>query len=97
VGGFSVSHGTANGDFVGNFGGVLEILAEMNAWYLGLDALEGPAVLEGGVGFGVPGFLMSHSTGKINVNHAFGRALLGLVKLLGTMRFYLQEIGKGKT
>ena len=63
VGGFSVCHRTAYGNFVGNFGGVLEVLTEVNARYLGLDALEGSAVLKWGVGLGVPGLLMSHSTG----------------------------------
>ena len=52
--GFPMGHRPANGDFVGNFSGMFEVFAEMNPWNLGLDALERSAVLEWGIGFGIP-------------------------------------------
>ena len=80
-----MSHRTTYGDFVRNLSGMFEIFTEMNTWDLGLDALERATIFERCVWLGVPRLLMSHSSGKINVNYAFGRTIFGFIKFLGSM------------
>ena len=74
VGDFA-DYGADYGDLVGDLGEAGEVFAEGFAGF-GFDDAERPAVFAGGLGLGVPGFLLRHAAGKVEVDDAFGAAFL---------------------
>ena len=51
---FAMGHGTANRNFVGYFGRLLEVFAEVNTGDLRFNALERSTIFKGCIGLGIP-------------------------------------------
>jgi hypothetical protein len=94
--GFAVGHGAANSDLVSNFGTLLKVFAEVYTRDFRGYTAKRSTIFKGGIGLGIPGFLMGHASRQINMNHALRGTLFGLIKLLGTMCLYFKKVGKGK-
>lgn len=86
--------GANEGEVVHHGGLFGEVFADGDPWDLGFDGLKRAAVIEGAIGFRVPGIDMAWSTGHPEEDDAFGR-LGGL--LLGEGRMLmLQPSREGK-
>ena len=98
VGGFAVSHRTTYGDFVRNLSGMFEIFTEMDAWDLGLDALERAAIFEGCVWVWGPKTLDEPFLREDKCELRFWPDHPWFHKIFGLhVRFDLQEISQRKT
>jgi hypothetical protein len=95
VGGFAVGHAASHGDLVRDGCGVLEAFVEDRAFDFRLNVGHVPAIFDRGVRFGVPAFLVGHTTGHVDVDDRF--RLRGLLRgrLSGT-RLHLEEIAESQ-
>ena len=83
--------GADDGELVGDFGEAGEVFAEDLAGF-GFHDAEAAAVFGGGLGLGVPGFLLGHAAGKVEVDDAFGFALFKEAGLDGGAGFVLEKV-----
>ena len=68
MGGLTVGHGPADGDLVGDPGGLLEVLAQLHPFDLGIDPAHLTPVVNGSQWLGIEGVLVGHATGQEDVN-----------------------------
>ena len=94
VGGLAVGHRADDGDLVGDLGGFLQVLAELDARDRGVDGAEGAAVFGGGEGFRVEGFLVGHAAGQEDVDDALATPFVGVVDFLVAAGLGAQELGQ---
>ena len=64
----TVCHGPNHCHLVSHLGQVFEILAELETSHIGVNRLVRTSILGRRKGLRVPRFLVSHSTGEVNVN-----------------------------
>ena len=91
-----MSHGANDRHLVSDLRGVSEILAEFDAFNRRVDRAVRTTVFRGCVGFGIPGFVLGHSSGKEDLDHRFRDTFTGLVILLGGLCLHTEELGEGE-
>jgi hypothetical protein len=96
VGGFAMGHAADDHEFVGDLGRILPEFTELDAFDIGIDGTEGPAVFGRGEGFRVEAFLVGHAAGKEDVDDAFRFSFDGVVVLEVGTRLHAEEVSKRK-
>ena len=83
--------GADDGEFVGDLGEAGEIFAEDLAG-VGFGHTKSAAIFGGGFGFGVPGFLLGHAAGEVEMDDAFGFAFFEETGLDGGAGFVFEKV-----
>ena len=97
VGRLTVGHRAADGEFVGNLGGMGKKFAHPNTRHIRLDASQRPAVFDRGKRLGIERLLMGHATGKEDADHRLRRTLVaGVVLDVAPRLLHAEEIAEGK-
>ena len=89
--------GADDGQLVGDLGQVAKVFIQDDAGQFRLGHAERAAILQRGVGLGVPRFLVGHAAGQDDLDDALGRAFLALVVLLVGPGLHLEEVAQGQT
>lgn len=97
VGGFAVRHRTNDGHFIRDLGDVFEVLAELDSLDGGVDSAEGATIFRGSIGLWIPGFLMSQTPGKEDLDNRFRYPFTGFVVLLLGVGLHTQKLREGQS
>ena len=72
MGGLTMGHGPTDSDFVGDLCGLLEMLAQLDAFNLAVDPTHFTPVINGSQRLGIEAVLVGHSTWQEDMNERFG-------------------------
>ena len=89
-------HGAADGQLIGDLGGLFKVFVEHHAIELGGDGTQFAAVLDRGIRLGVEGILVGHPTRKKDMDDRLGFGLWARWGLIGRVGLQTEEVVEGQ-